>query len=70
VLDQDTLRRLELSPVFVGVERKFIETLIGGDPEEVRAHLSEGEQGTEHDVRRDAAAGWFVRLGGGTEIAS
>ena len=62
VADQETLARLGLRPVFVGVERSMIQAAIDGHIKEVRQRVpkqSEHGQG----ARRDRAGGWIVPLG-------
>lgn len=41
LVDQDVLRRLDLKPLFIGVERELVEALIGDDPAPVRKWLKE-----------------------------
>ncbi len=62
--DQESLRRLEFRPVFVGLERRFVTAVIGEDPVAVRELTSRERQRTEH-VRTDGAGGWLVRVGEG-----
>jgi hypothetical protein len=64
--DQDVLARLNLRPVFVGIERDLIDVSIEGEAKTVRDRLA----ATKHDefARPDRAGGWVVPLGAGRRI--
>lgn len=61
--DQQTLRRLDLRPVFVGANHELLRAIIEGDPEKVRGAVF-GDAGTNTPARRDKAGGWIIPLGG------
>ncbi|WP_245489762.1 hypothetical protein [Rhizobium leguminosarum] len=60
--DQEALARLNLAPVFVGVERELIEAAIDADPQTVRTRLKQSVSPDEF-ARPDRAGGWIVPLG-------
>jgi hypothetical protein len=60
--DQEILARLNLRPVFVGVERDLIRAAIDAEPQAVRTRLSQTVQPDEF-ARPDRAGGWIVPLG-------
>jgi hypothetical protein len=66
-LDQETLQRLELRPVFVGVERNLVSATISDDPDAVR-RLMTHERTATGSVRTDGAVTWMVRPINGTVI--
>ena len=61
-VDQEVLARLNLRPVFVGIERDLIRAAIDAETESVRIRLSEAKQPDEF-ARGDRAGGWIVPLG-------
>ena len=61
--DREVLARLNLRPVFVGVERGIIQAAIDGEPKIVRAKLAELPR-TDGDARGDGAGGWVIPLDG------
>ena len=61
-VDQELLARLNLRPVFVGVDRDLIRSAIDAETQSVRASLSEAKQLDEF-ARGDRARGWIVPLG-------
>lgn len=65
--DQDVLARLNLRPVFVGMERDFIDAAIEGEAKTVRDRLAAT---TRHDefARPDRAGGWVIPLGADRHI--
>jgi hypothetical protein len=65
--DQDVLARLNLRPVFVGIERDLIDAAIEGEAKTVRDRLAAA---TKHDefARPDRAGGWIIPLGEGRRI--
>lgn len=65
--DQDVLTRLNLRPVFVGIERDLIDAAIEGEAKTVRDRL---DTATKHDefARPDRAGGWVIPLGAGRRI--
>lgn len=66
-LDQDTLSRLNLRPVFVGLERDLILKAIDGDAAAIRKRLSQPSR-TDDIARSDKAGGWIVPLGLGRHV--
>jgi hypothetical protein len=62
--DQDALDRLDLRPVFVGVERNVIKAAIEGDLALARGVLTDVER-NDRIARADSAGGWIVPLGPG-----
>jgi len=60
--DQEVLARLNLRPIFVGIERDVILHAIHADPDMVRAHLKQPTPPDEF-ARPDGAGGWIVPLG-------
>jgi len=66
--DQDMLARLNLRPVFVGIERKLIEVAISGEAGVVREFLAAPR--TDEFGRPDRAGGWIVPLGVGGQSIS
>lgn len=62
IADQDILARLNLRPVFVGVERDIIVAAIEGDADAVRDRLSDIQP--DEFGRPDRAGGWVIPLGG------
>ncbi len=65
--DQDVLARLNLRPVFVGIERNVIDAAIEGNATTVRDRLAAA---IKHDefARPDRAGGWIIPLGAGRRI--
>lgn len=61
-IDQETLARLNLRPVFVGVERDLIRAAIDAEPQAVRARLADAVRPDEF-ARPDRAGGWIIPLG-------
>ena len=60
--DQETLARLNLRPVFVGIERDLIRAAIEAEPQVVRNRLADVVRLDEF-ARPDRAGGWIVPLG-------
>jgi hypothetical protein len=60
--DQLTLSRLDLRPVFVGVERNIVRAAINDDASEAR-RLTMGTTRKDDVARADAAGDWIVPLG-------
>lgn len=60
--EQEALARLNLRPVFVGIERDLIRAAIDADPQAVRVRLSQTVRPDEF-ARSDRAGGWIVPLG-------
>lgn len=60
--DQETLARLNLRPVFVGVERELIRAAIDAESQTVRTRLSQSVRPDDF-ARPDRAGGWIVPLG-------
>jgi hypothetical protein len=63
-LDQEVLARLNLRPVFVGLERDLIASAIDGDITSVRKRLYDTERQDDF-ARFDRAGGWIIPLGPG-----
>lgn len=60
--DQDALARLNLRPVFVGIERDLVTSAIDGEAEVARKRMTDISR--RDDVARyDQAGGWIVPLG-------
>jgi hypothetical protein len=60
--DQEALARLNLRPVFVGIERDLIRAAIDAEPQAVRTRLTQTIHPDEF-ARPDRAGGWIVPLG-------
>jgi hypothetical protein len=60
--DQVSLARLNLRPVFVGVERELIRAIIDAEPQTVRTRLIQSVPPSDF-ARPDRAGGWIVPLG-------
>ena len=60
--DQDVLARLNLRPVFVGIERDLIRAAIDGEPQAVRNRIADTVSPDEF-ARPDRAGGWIIPLG-------
>lgn len=60
--DQEALARLNLRPVFVGVERELIRAAINSESQTVRTRLSQSVRPDDF-ARPDRAGGWIVPLG-------
>ncbi len=63
--DQQTLSRLALRPVFVGIERGMVAAAIEGDVLEARGRLA-GPDHADAATRRDRSGTWIVPLDGTT----
>jgi hypothetical protein len=66
-IDQESLRRLEFRPVFVGLERQLVASLLEGNIVAIRHEASRPREATGA-VRTDGAGGWIVRVGDGTIV--
>lgn len=60
--DQEALSRLNLRPVFVGIERDLIRAAIDAEPQAIRSRLADKESPDEF-ARPDRAGGWITPLG-------
>lgn len=60
--DQQTLSRLNLRPVFVGIERDLIRAAIDAEAQVVRSRLADTASPDEF-ARPDRAGGWIIPLG-------
>lgn len=60
--EQEALARLNLRPVFVGIERDLIRAAIDAEPQAVRTRLTQTVHPDEF-ARPDRAGGWIVPLG-------
>jgi hypothetical protein len=60
--DQEALARLDLRPVFVGVERDLIRAAIDAELQTVRTRLTQ-IVGPDEFARPDRAGGWIIPLG-------
>ena len=65
--DQDVLARLNLRPVFVGIERDLIDASIEGEAKTVRDRPAAAAKHDEF-AHPDRAGGWVVPLGAGRHI--
>jgi len=65
--DQEALARINLRPVFVGVDRDVIRLAIDTDLQAVRTHLAQNASSDEI-ARHDRAGGWIIPLGEGRQI--
>jgi hypothetical protein len=61
-VDQEALARLNLRPIFVGVDRDLIRAAIDGEAETIRGRLAEKVSPDEF-ARPDRAGGWIIPLG-------
>jgi hypothetical protein len=59
-LDQETLQRLNLRPIFVGVERNLVNAAISDDVASLR-HLTTRERTASGSIRMDGGVTWMVR---------
>ena len=60
--DQQALSRLNLRPVFVGVEHELIRAAIDAEPQAIRSRLADKASPDEF-ARSDRAGGWIIPLG-------
>lgn len=60
--DQEALARLNLRPVFVGIERDLIRAAVDAEPQAIRSRLADKESPDEF-ARPDRAGGWIIPLG-------
>jgi hypothetical protein len=60
--DQEALSRLNLRPVFVGIERDLIRAAIDAEPQAIRSRLADKKSPDEF-ARQDRAGGWIIPLG-------
>jgi hypothetical protein len=67
-VDQETLQRLALRPLFVGIERKVLEALVAGDVDTLRA-AAVHERTSVDSARPDRAGTWVIELGRSTTVA-
>jgi hypothetical protein len=61
-VDQESLARLHLRPVFVGIERDLIRAAIDAEPQAVRNRIADTVSPDEF-ARPDRAGGWIIPLG-------
>ncbi len=61
-VDQDALARLNLRPVFVGVDRDLIRAAIDGEAQTIRGRLAQ-KVSPDEVARPDRAGGWIIPLG-------
>jgi hypothetical protein len=61
-VDQEALARLNLRPVFVGIDRDLIRAAIDGEVETIRGRLAE-KVSPDAFARPDRAGGWIIPLG-------
>ena len=64
--EHEVLARLDLRPVFVGVERRLIQAVIDGDPTAILETLKHREERPD-GARSDRAGGWIIPLRGETD---
>lgn len=60
--DQEALARLNLRPIFVGIERDLIREAIDGQAQVIRSRLA-GPASSDELARTDRAGGWIIPLG-------
>ncbi len=60
--DQEALARLNLRPIFVGVEHELIRAAIDAEPQAIRSRLAE-KRSLDDFARPDRAGGWIIPLG-------
>ena len=60
--DQETLARLNLRPVFVGIDRDLIRAAIDAEPQAVRTRVIQTGRPDEF-ARPDRAGGWIIPIG-------
>lgn len=60
--DQEALSRLNLRPVFVGVEHELIRAAIDAEPQAIRSRLAD-KASLDEFARSDRAGGWIIPLG-------
>lgn len=60
--DQEALARLNLRPIFVGVEQELIRAAIDAEPQAIRSRLAE-KRSRDDFARPDRAGGWIIPLG-------
>jgi hypothetical protein len=65
--DQESLRGMELRPVFVGLERQLVMSLVAGDIAAVRHEISRPRHATAR-ARPDRVGCWIVQVGDGTIV--
>lgn len=63
-VDQNTLARLSLRPLFVGIERDLLNAALDGEAAAIRKRLDDKERRDEIG-RPDRAGGWIIPLGEG-----
>lgn len=68
-VDRETLARLDLRPVFVGVERELVRAAIEGDPASIRKALSD-RPAAKGAARSDRAGCWIIPFRDGAGIYS
>jgi hypothetical protein len=61
-IDQEALARLNLRPVFVGVDRDLIRAAIDGEADAIRGRLA-AKVSPDEFARPDRAGGWIIPLG-------
>lgn len=62
--DREVLARLDLRPVFVGIERDLVHAVAAGDPSTIRRALT-AVPAVERGARRgNRASGWIIPLEG------
>jgi hypothetical protein len=66
-LDQEVLQRLDLRPVYVGIERNLLNAAVIGNVDGIRTLIVRNRT-SEGPVRSDGAAVWMIRPTEGTVI--
>lgn len=61
-VDQEALARLNLRPVFVGIDRDLVRAAIDGEADTIRGRLA-AKVSPDDFARRDGAGGWIIPLG-------
>jgi hypothetical protein len=69
VADEEVLDRLNLRPIFVGIERDLVRAAIEGDAQAIRARIDGVPVHIDRTARTDRIGGWIIRLGSASRAA-
>lgn len=69
VADEEVLDRLNLRPLFVGIERDLVRAAIKGDAQAIRARIDRAPVGLERTARTNRSGGWIIPLGSASRAA-
>lgn len=61
--DIQTLRKLDLRPTFVAIEREILEAIIRGDPNEIRNVAQRSRRSEDRAISTDPSGSWLVHVG-------